>query len=56
MNMQDLKLYFINVSTLAFTSLAQIDMALKITLVLVSIGYTLQRWYLLDKERREKNK
>ena len=53
MNMQDLKLYLLNVSTLAM-SFSQIDTVLKITLLSVSIGYTLQRWYLLDKERRDK--
>tara|TARA_R110000803_G_scaffold56959_2_gene114645 strand:- start:1527 stop:1709 length:183 start_codon:yes stop_codon:yes gene_type:complete len=54
MNMSDIKLYVINFITLAM-SFAQIDTILKITLLTASIGYTAQRWYLLDKERRDKN-
>ena len=52
--MSDLKLYVINGITLAM-SFAQIDMVLKIILLSASIGYTIQRWYLLDKERRDGN-
>ena len=52
--MSDVKLYLINGVTLAM-SFAQIDMALKIILLSASIGYTLQRWYLLNKGRKEKN-
>tara|TARA_R110000796_G_scaffold8646_3_gene28180 strand:+ start:714 stop:896 length:183 start_codon:yes stop_codon:yes gene_type:complete len=53
MNMSDIKLYVINFITLAM-SFAQIDTILKIILLSASIGYTAQRWYLLDKERRDK--
>ena len=55
MNMSDLKLYFLNASALTI-SFSNIDMILKILLLILSVGYTAQRWYLLDKERREKNK
>ena len=51
--MSYIKLYVINFITLAM-SFAQIDTILKITLLTASIGYTAQRWYLLDKERRDK--
>jgi|TARA_R110002110_G_scaffold365556_1_gene575561 hypothetical protein len=51
--MSDIKLYVINFITLAM-SFAQIDTILKIILLSASIGYTAQRWYLLDKERRDK--
>ena len=44
--MTDLKMYLLSVSTLAI-SLTQVDMALKIMLLLVSIGYTLHKWNLL---------
>ena len=54
MNMSDIKLYAINGISLAM-SFAHIDTVLKIVLLSASIGYTLQRWYLLDKERRDKN-
>lgn len=52
--MSDLKVYFLNASAFAL-SYSQLDMILKITLLVLSIGYTAQRWYLLDKERRNKN-
>jgi hypothetical protein len=54
MNMSDLKLYFLNASALTI-SFSNIDMILKILLLILSVGYTAQRWYLLDKERRQKN-
>ncbi len=54
MTMSDLKIYFLNASAFAL-SYSQIDMILKIMLLVLSIGYTAQRWYLLDKERRNKN-
>ena len=52
--MGDMKMYLLNVSTLAI-SMSHIDMILKITLLALSVGYTAQRWYLLDKERRKNN-
>jgi hypothetical protein len=52
--MGDIKMYLLNIGTLAI-SMSHIDMILKITLLILSVGYTAQRWYLLDKERREKN-
>jgi hypothetical protein len=52
--MGDIKMYLLNIGTFAI-SMSQIDMILKITLLFLSVGYTAQRWYLLDKERREKN-
>jgi hypothetical protein len=53
MDMADLKMYFLNASVLTL-SMTNIDMVLKLLLLAVSIGYTAQRWYLLDKERRNK--
>jgi hypothetical protein len=44
MDLQDLKIYAINIATMAIT-MTQIEMVLKITLLLVSIGYTLTKWY-----------
>jgi hypothetical protein len=44
MDLQDLKIYVINIVTMAIT-MTQIEMFLKITLLLVSIGYTLTKWY-----------
>jgi hypothetical protein len=37
-------------------SFSQIDTILKILLLALSVGYTAQKWYMLDKERRDKKK
>ena len=44
MDLQDIKLYFINIATMAIT-MTQIEVFLKIILLMVSIGYTLAKWY-----------
>lgn len=48
----DIKVLLLNASTFAI-SFAQIEMALKITLLLITIGYTAQRWYLMHKENKD---
>jgi hypothetical protein len=52
--MGDIKMYLLNIGTLAI-SMSHIDMILKITLLILSVGYTAQRWYLLNKESQKKN-
>jgi len=47
--MSDIKLYFLNVGTLAI-SFTTIDMTLKLLLLIVSIGYTINKWWLLQKK------
>jgi len=48
--MNDFKLYVLN--TLSFmASFTSIDEVLKIILLAVSIGYTAQRWYYLNKKK-----
>jgi len=54
MTMQDLKLYLINAGTLTI-SMTEIDTVLKISLLIISIGYTAQRWYYLRQENRDKD-
>jgi hypothetical protein len=51
MNGSDLRLYALNSLTFAL-SLSNIETALKITLLLVTIGWTLHKWYLIG--RRDK--
>ena len=46
----DLKLYGINLSAFSI-SMTDIDVFLKITLLIVSIGYTVHKWYLLNKNK-----
>ena len=51
----DIKLYVLNASAFA-VSLADIDVILKLTLLAVSIGYTVQKWYYLNKGENGKSK
>ena len=53
--MSDIKLYALNGASLLM-SFSQIDTILKILLLALSVGYTAQKWYMLDKERRDKKK
>jgi len=46
----DYKTLLINKGTFGI-SMTNIDIALKIILVLVTIGYTVQKWYLLNKNK-----
>jgi len=48
---QDYKTLFINMGTLGI-SLTDIDIILKIALLLITIGYTLQKWYLMNKKKQ----
>ena len=54
--MSDIKLYLLNASTFAI-SLTTIDMTLKLVLLVVSIGYTINKWLLLhNRDDQETNK
>ena len=48
--MNDLKLYILNAFSF-LVSFTAIDEVLKILLLAVSIGYTAQRWYYLNKNK-----
>lgn len=49
MDTTDIKVLFLNASTMAL-SFSDIEAALKILLLIASIGYTAQRWYLMNKK------
>ncbi len=49
MNINDFKIYAFNFSSLAL-SMTKIDVVLKLTLLIVSIGYTVHKWYLMSKK------
>lgn len=52
--MNDLKLYLLN--TVSFVvSFTAVDEILKIILLLISVGYTAQRWYYLNKNKGRDN-
>tara|TARA_R110002096_G_scaffold41971_1_gene113092 strand:+ start:103 stop:267 length:165 start_codon:yes stop_codon:yes gene_type:complete len=50
---QDYKILFINAGSFGI-SLTNIDVILKISLLLITIGYTIQKWYLMNKENNDK--
>ena len=52
MKFTDLKIYALNSTSLA-VSFTSIDDYLKIVLLIISIGYTVQRWYLMNKEKNK---
>jgi len=45
-----MKLYIINASTLGVTTFTNIEMGLKIFLLIVTIGYTVDKWIKLKKK------
>jgi len=52
MIIQDLKLYVINLAAMAIT-MTNIEVYLKILLLLVTIGYTLSKWAGLKEEEKK---
>ncbi len=52
--MGDIKLYMANMLTLSVTTFTNIEMGLKVLLLLVSIGYTLTRWAKLKDTSNDK--
>jgi len=48
MMLSDLKLYLLNILSFAI-SFSDVDMVLKFILLIVSIGYTIERWIKLRK-------
>ena len=53
MNLNELKLYAINGSTLGVTTFTQIEDGLKIVLLLVTIGYTVAKWKSIKNEENK---
>ncbi len=51
----DYKTLLINLGTFLF-SMTNIDIVLKIILLVVTIGYTLNKWWLLNKDNGKKKK
>jgi hypothetical protein len=51
MTPQDLKLYIINSTTLGVTTFTNIEMTLKIILLLVTIGYTVSKWVEMKRKK-----
>ena len=49
---EQLKLYAINASTLGVTTFTKLEMGLKILLLVVTIGYTITKWYKIHKTKK----
>jgi len=49
MLLNDLKIYLLNILSFAI-SFSDVDMVLKFVLLIVSIGYTIERWIKLRKD------
>lgn len=52
MNYSDFKVYAVNLATFGI-SMSTLETALKIILLIASIGYTAQRWYYLRKDEKK---
>lgn len=50
MNLTDLKIYGLSLSAFAI-SMTEVELFLKITVLVVTIGYTIQKWYLMNKNK-----
>ena len=51
--MDDIKVYSLNTFAFFMSIFDRVDAILKITLLLVSIGYTIAKWYELHKGKKE---
>ena len=53
MSIDDLKLYCFNITSFTIASLDWLEPMLKITLLLVTIGYTVNKWWKLKQKDNE---
>ena len=52
MDTTDLKVLTFNAATMAL-SFSELEEVLKILLLMASIGYTMQKWYIINRKRKE---
>ncbi len=55
MGIDDLKLYCFNITSFTIASFDWLEPMLKITLLVVTIGYTLHKWYNMKNKDNETN-
>jgi hypothetical protein len=53
MKIEDLKLYGLNFGALGI-SLTEIELVLKVLVLLATLGYTIHRWYIMNNEKKNK--
>jgi hypothetical protein len=51
-NVEDFKLWLLNLLALFF-SFTDVEVTLKIISLLIAIGYTLRRWYLMETKNKK---
>ena len=56
MGIDDLKLYCFNITSFTIASFDWLEPVLKITLLLVTIGYTVNKWWDMKKKNNETDK
>lgn len=52
MNLTDLKIYGMNVGALAL-SLTEVEAILKVAVLIITIGYTIHKWWLMNKKKND---
>ena len=52
MNLTDFKIYGLNIGAFAL-SLTELELFLKIAVLLISIGYTINKWYLMNQKNNK---
>jgi len=53
MDLNSLRLYIINLSAITVSTMDILEDSLKILLLVVTIGYTIQKWYELKKKKKD---
>ena len=56
MGLADLKLYCFNITSFTLASLDWLEPMLKVTLLLVTIGYTVNKWWNMKNKQDETDK
>tara|TARA_R100000027_G_C2172566_1_gene71311 strand:- start:134 stop:304 length:171 start_codon:yes stop_codon:yes gene_type:complete len=56
MGLDDLKLYCFNITSFTIASLDWLEPMLKVTLLLVTIGYTVNKWWNMKNKQDETDK
>tara|TARA_R100000742_G_C4253924_1_gene71996 strand:- start:178 stop:351 length:174 start_codon:yes stop_codon:yes gene_type:complete len=56
MGLDDLKLYCLNITSFTIASFDWLEPILKIMLLMVTIGYTAHKWWMMKKSKDEANK
>jgi len=56
MGLDDLKLYCLNITSFTIASFDWLEPVLKIMLLIVTIGYTAHKWWMMKKSKDETNK